>query len=120
MLAFGLAILGLCIFAWGLKYKLSLYDPPHSVSHHIAAAKLLSGKERNAIALVTASPATSGLANSIVPLALTTLTLGLLAFATARFSLGFKSSSLSAQRRRLATPCARSALSFSRPPPRRR
>ena len=45
-LAFGLALLGLCVFAWGLRYKLSLYDPPHSIASHMPEAKLLSGRER--------------------------------------------------------------------------
>jgi hypothetical protein len=45
-LAFGLVLLGICVFAWGLRYKLSLYDPPHSLSHRMPAAKLLTGKER--------------------------------------------------------------------------
>lgn len=45
-LAFGLVLLGICVFAWGLRYKLSLYDPPHSAAHHMPAAKLLTGKER--------------------------------------------------------------------------
>ncbi len=36
---------GLCVFAWGLRYKLSLYDPPHSASHNIPIAKLLSKDE---------------------------------------------------------------------------
>lgn len=33
---------GLCVFVWGLRYKLSLYDPPHAVSHNIPTAKILS------------------------------------------------------------------------------
>src|ERR1700761_6298316 len=41
-LAIGLACLGVCVFAWGLKYKLSLYDPPQSSSHHMAAASAAS------------------------------------------------------------------------------
>jgi len=45
-LAFGLVLLGTCVFAWGLRYKLSLYDPPRSAAHHMPAAKLLTGKER--------------------------------------------------------------------------
>jgi hypothetical protein len=45
-LACGLVFLGMCVFAWGLRYKLSLYDPPHSITHRIPAAKLLTGKER--------------------------------------------------------------------------
>lgn len=38
--------LGLCIFAWGLRYKLSLYHPPHAASPVIPHAKLLSKNER--------------------------------------------------------------------------
>jgi hypothetical protein len=47
-----LASLGLavCVFAWGLQYKLSLYDPPQAASHRIPQAKLLSRNERAGIA----------------------------------------------------------------------
>lgn len=38
--------LALCVFLWGLEYKMSLYEPPHSVSHQIPEAKLLSKNER--------------------------------------------------------------------------
>jgi len=43
-----LAFLGLafCVFAWGLQYKLSLYDPPQTASHQIPKAKLLSRDEQ--------------------------------------------------------------------------
>ena len=45
---FSFVFLGLAIsvFAWGLQYKLSLYDPPHSTSHEIPEAKLLSRNEQ--------------------------------------------------------------------------
>jgi len=39
--------LAACIFAWGLQYKLSLYDPPQSISHQIPKAKLLSKNEQS-------------------------------------------------------------------------
>jgi hypothetical protein len=44
-----LAFLGLavCVFAWGLQYKLSLYDPPQAASHQIPQAKLLSRNEQS-------------------------------------------------------------------------
>jgi hypothetical protein len=44
-----LAFIGLasCVFMWGLQYKLSLYDPPQAVSHHIPMAKLLSKNEQS-------------------------------------------------------------------------
>jgi len=42
--------LALCVFTWGLEYKLSLYDPPHANSHEIPSAKLLSKDEQSATA----------------------------------------------------------------------
>jgi hypothetical protein len=47
-----LATLGLagCVFAWGLQYKLSLYDLSQAASHQIPQAKLLTGNERSGIA----------------------------------------------------------------------
>jgi hypothetical protein len=44
-----LAFLGLaiCVFSWGLQYKLSLYDPPQAVSHQFPTAKLLSKNEQS-------------------------------------------------------------------------
>jgi hypothetical protein len=46
------AFLGLafCVFAWGLQYKLSLYDPPQTASHRIPRAKLLSRDEQSSTA----------------------------------------------------------------------
>jgi hypothetical protein len=41
--------LAVCVFAWGLQYKLSLYDPPQAVSHRIPQAKLLSRNEQSGI-----------------------------------------------------------------------
>ena len=42
--------LAICVFAWGLQYKLSLYDPPQAVSHQIPRAKLLSRDELSSTA----------------------------------------------------------------------
>jgi hypothetical protein len=55
---FALSILGLAIavFAWGLKYKLSLYEVPPS--HHVVAAKLLSNRERPTDAAIQIERAT--------------------------------------------------------------
>jgi len=39
--------LALCVFLWGLQYKLSLYDPPQTDSHHVPMAKLLSKNEQS-------------------------------------------------------------------------
>jgi len=46
---FGLAFLclALAVFAWGLQYKLSLYDPPQAASHQMAHAKLLSKDQQS-------------------------------------------------------------------------
>jgi len=43
-----IAYLGLavCVFTWGLQYKLSLYDPPQVSPHQIPQAKLLSKNEQ--------------------------------------------------------------------------
>ncbi len=38
--------LAICVFSWGLQYKLSLYDPPQATSHQIPQAKLLSKNEQ--------------------------------------------------------------------------
>jgi hypothetical protein len=43
-------VLAFCVFAWGLQYKLSLYDPPQAASHKIPQAKLLSRNERAGVA----------------------------------------------------------------------
>jgi hypothetical protein len=44
-----LAFLGLavCVFAWGLQYKLSLYGQPQSSGNQIPHAKLLSKNEQS-------------------------------------------------------------------------
>lgn len=52
ILAFALLLLGGCVFAWGLRYKLSLYDTPHSVSQRVPEAKLLTVQERSGTAVV--------------------------------------------------------------------
>lgn len=43
------ALLGLavCVFFWGLGYKLSLYAPPQTAPHRIPEAKLLSKNEQS-------------------------------------------------------------------------
>jgi hypothetical protein len=53
-----LTVLALSVFAWGLQYKLSLYEPPHSLAREVPTAKLLSKNEQPQIAslAVIASP----------------------------------------------------------------
>jgi hypothetical protein len=48
-IALGIVLLAFALFGWGVKYKLSLYDPPGSLSTRIPQAKLLSQKERPAL-----------------------------------------------------------------------
>jgi hypothetical protein len=43
-------VLALCVFLWGLGYKLSLYHPPHSFARLVPIAKLLSKNEQPRIA----------------------------------------------------------------------
>ena len=56
----------MCVFAWGLRYKLSLYDPPHSMSRHMPAAKLLTGNERRAVPAVDLRPASGVAATAFI------------------------------------------------------
>jgi hypothetical protein len=69
--AFGLMLLGTCVFAWGLKYKLSLYDPPQAVSRHMPAAKLLAGKEQITLPSINRRSTTApGAPLALIPFAL--------------------------------------------------
>ncbi len=56
LLIVGLAI---AVFAWGLRYKLSLYNSASHTFHHVAAAKLLSNRERPANAAIQIERATT-------------------------------------------------------------
>lgn len=55
-----LSILGLAVavFAWGLRYKLSLYKSAPVALHHVSSAKLLSNRERPANVIVEIERAT--------------------------------------------------------------
>jgi hypothetical protein len=50
LLPFGLLMLSMAVFGWGLQYKLSLYQGKGSVAHLTPEAKLLSQKERPLVA----------------------------------------------------------------------
>lgn len=41
--------LALCVFLWGLQYKISLYYPPRASFHQVPKAKLLSEKRQSTI-----------------------------------------------------------------------
>ena len=66
--AAGTAIfLALCVFVWGLEYKLSLYDPPHSLAHLVPIAKLLSKNEQPRIASSASAVTASRAAVPLLP-----------------------------------------------------
>ena len=74
--ALGLAV---SVFAWGMQYKLSLYDPPASASHKIPEAKLLARDERSGIAEgpLVARTKTSTRVSDTIPTAIFILLLAL-------------------------------------------
>lgn len=114
-LAFGLVLLGGCVFGWGLRYKLSLYDPPHAITHRMPEAKLLSGKECGAFALMQIRPV------SLVDLP-PALSLLLLAFVTLmgyRLCSGGSTLRPALARPRGAPQCVPRLASSIRPPPQR-
>ncbi|HKR25792.1 MAG TPA: hypothetical protein VJS11_00010 [Acidobacteriaceae bacterium] len=84
LLGVGLVLLGFCVFAWGLRYKLSLYDPPHSVTRHMPEAKLVAGKERTAVPAVNLRQAQ----DHTLPVALSGLALLFLILRMPRFQPG--------------------------------
>ena len=51
VLVMALALMSLAVFTWGLQYKLSLYKASEQAKPTIPAAKLLSQKERPAVAV---------------------------------------------------------------------
>jgi hypothetical protein len=116
VLACGLVFLGICVFAWGLRYKLSLYDPPHSVSHRIPAAKLLTGKERIEVPAL----GRSGAASPAGPAALVALTLAFVFVANARLFPGFSGWASRLDPVRLTPSRLTPASCWTRPPPRSR
>lgn len=59
VLGLWLVLLGVCVFAWGLRYKLSLYDSPHSLGRHMPAAKLLTSRERTSLPVMDLREAAS-------------------------------------------------------------
>jgi hypothetical protein len=113
-LAIALACLGVCVFAWGLRYKLSLYDPPHSMSRHMPAAKLLTGNERRGLPTVDLRPA-----SALPGLALfTALVFSVLLLKDHRLARFFGFSRLILAGRRPTPAWAPVAATFIRPPPR--
>jgi hypothetical protein len=110
-LAFGLVVLGCCVFGWGLRYKLSLYDPPHSVDRRMPEAKLLPGKDGGDFAVAHSRPAFR------TPLALNTIALVVILLAGSRLWFGWRPLGTAPALSRRA-PQTVPRLTFSiRPPP---
>jgi hypothetical protein len=111
VLPFGLLMLAMAVFAWGLQYKLSLYKS-NTIAHTAPEAKLLSEKERPlaAQALDTQAPQLPAL-----PLAPALMVLAMaLAFDPA---MGYFRS-YDAQRVQIPQPACLRRI-FYRPPPTR-
>jgi hypothetical protein len=115
--------LALAVFSWGLQYKLSLYDPPHAISHSMPHAKLLSSKERVSLSSTqcadeASSPGPAGqvLRGSFVVWALALMWSFLRAPGARPFSQRFLLRS--GQRVDLKTREAGLSAFFFRPPPR--
>lgn len=112
-LAFGLALLGFCVFAWGLRYKLSLYDPPHSIASHMPEAKLLSGRERVGVQVLNLRQA----APPAIPFFLHASVLILFVSPGLRLSSGTRAWAEIASRAGHFPGAGRDAPAFVRPPP---
>jgi len=111
--ALGLVFLGVCVFAWGLRYKLSLYAPPHSLSRRMPAAKLLTGRDRSAIPEIKPSRAVE----SGTQQAMATFTPVILAIAGYRCRPLFGFSGVNPALRSPGSQSPRSSPTAIRPPP---
>ncbi|HEX3941251.1 MAG TPA: hypothetical protein VHX11_07200 [Acidobacteriaceae bacterium] len=89
-LTLSFAMLLCAVFAWGLKYKLSLYDSPHAISHRMPEAKLLSNQERVGYALPALVSEAAVPHTAVLP-----WSIGLLLTFSASLALLLKPSSLS-------------------------
>jgi hypothetical protein len=110
----GLMLLGLCVFAWGLRYKLSLYQPPHSVARHMPAAKLLAGKEQGSLPAVNLRRPAS---DNPLPPAMSLWVLAIFLPVCLRLWPGTRAWEQTSARSRFLPAFGRSAPSSVRPPP---
>jgi len=111
-LAPALVLLGVCVFAWGLRYKLSLYSSPHSATHRVPEAKLLL-TDRSTTPVAALRRAAEDAAPPAVPLLLPAV----LVLAGMDFWFG-REWALERGRVYGAPPRFRGASAFIRPPPR--
>jgi hypothetical protein len=104
------------VFAWGLQYKLSLYDAPGSTSHQIPEAKLLSGNEQSAAVespLMKSANGSPGIALALLFTVLASFVLG------SAFVFTLMADRVNSKRTRPWCLARRSGLAafFFRPPP---
>lgn len=112
VLAPALVLLGVCVFAWGLRYKLSFYSQPHSIQRKMAEAKLLL-TERSTLPAI----AVGKTSHRIAPLAISLWVPALLLVAAMNFRFG-REWALEQSPVPVSRGWSRSAPAFIRPPPR--
>lgn len=108
--------LAISVFAWGLQYKLSLYDPPHSTAHQMPEAKLLSRNEQATAGESLLLESTTASAVIGQPLLFNVFAFSLLAFNLLRAPISTQSEQEVDRPRRISCrPCL--TAFFFRPPP---
>jgi hypothetical protein len=111
LLSFGLLVLSMAVFGWGLQYKLSLYQGKNSIAHSTPEAKLLSQKERPLVGQVQSTRPVEPPALPVFPaLLMVTLTAALYRAAARYIRTG------SMEKSRAPLPACVHAI-FFRPPP---
>lgn len=108
--------LSLCVFTWGLQYKLSLYNPPQSASRQIPKAKLLS-KEEGSDVTQTPLVLRTKTVTTIVYTAPATALLFLLLVLRSLVELTSSGLMLAACRQRRRRSCDYLNILYVRPPP---
>lgn len=111
-LAPALVLLGVCVFAWGLRYKLSFYSPAHSAAHRMTEAKLLLPDRSTAQAA-----ALHRAAESVPPTAIPLWVPMLFVLAGMNFCFG-QGWNLQRGPARISSRCFYATPAFNRPPPR--
>ena len=111
LLSFGLLVLSMAVFGWGLQYKLSLYQGKSSIAHLTPEAKLLSQKERPLVGQVQSTRPAEPPAFPVFPaLLMVTLAVSLCHAAVRYIRTG------STEKSRAPLPACIHAI-FFRPPP---
>ena len=107
--------IGLCVLLWGLRYKLSLYDPPHAASRNIPVAKLLSRDDLPEMLKPPVDGANAAFASRRIPVDLLCCILAVLVLPIARAASPLTELRMPTRYRMLE--CAGLYSFFFRPPP---